>query len=199
MLRSRALPLAAIGAALGAAYPSGTFTWMHDGSTSSSLAMSAVDVLYFYPVTITDARGASSIFAGVATGGAGSSLKNALWRRDAVTGKPTGLPILGQNVGLDTSSSGVKAQAITTVIPPPGQYWGASKVTGTQPTMICASSADANPRVSFTTAVGTAGFMPTGFSTPDAFANDIMAFNATAAVWTNINNSRTPILGLGWA
>lgn len=196
MLRGAGGSIAQVGAMLHPGYPAASFGWMTDG-TGFVTAVPAVDLIYVYPFRVYNSLVISSIFSRTVTGGAGSAMKMAVWRNNRATARPTGLPILGQNAGWDTAVTGNDSTAIANIALSPGIWWGGSKVTGTPPTMV----ANLSLQTSLTGMISQ-GSIPTpppnGFSVPDAYANDLMAFDMTAATFTPVSSLGIPAVGLGW-
>jgi len=182
-----------------AGYPSGKYTWMCDGTVVGTTNLQTADLIYFYPFTVKRRVACAGLFQICLTGGAGSAVKSAIWRNDPVLARPTGLPIMGQNAGYDTTGTGNKIATFTAVTMDPDVYWCGSKFTGTAPILLNISSTYASQHIATAAPLAGASFMPIGFSTADAYANDIMAFDATAATLAEVNNSRIPITGMVWA
>jgi len=180
-------------------YGSGNFSVMWEGVVVGNVAMAAVDIVYLYPFRIYAPLTITSIFQRVETLGAGSSVKSAVWANNYATARPTGLALLGQNAGFDTTGTGIKTAAISNVQLLPGVYWGGSKATGTLPMMTQINATDSSGNVASAAAQMGTSVQPVGFSVPDAFANDIMALDLTAATFTLVSASRIPVIGLGWA
>lgn len=180
-------------------YGTGNFGVMWEGSVVGNIAMAAVDIVYLYPFRVYSPITITSLFQRVETAGAGSSVKSAVWVNNYATARPTGLALLGQNAGFDTSGTGIKTAAISNVQLLPGVYWGGSKATGTLPMMTQINAADSSGNVASPTAQMGTSVQPMGFSAPSAYANDIMALDLTAATFTLVSASRIPVLGLGCA
>lgn len=185
--------------------PPASFGIMADGTVGGGIAIPAVNLLYIYPFPVPGMI-VTSIFQRLQTVGAGSSVKCAVWANNPDTGRPTGLPLFGQNAGFDTSANtGIKSAAIANYALPAGMYWFGSKATGTLPQMTYISqfnSAAMASRMAFSSAAEAMPLpasMPVAFSVPDAFANDIMALNLTGATFTPVNAAGVPAIGLGWA
>lgn len=180
-------------------YGSGNFGVMWEGPVVGNVAMAAVDIVYLYPFRVYSPLTITSLFQRVETAGAGSSVKSAVWANNYATARPTGLALLGQNAGFDTTGTGIKTAAISSVRLEAGIYWGGSKATGTLPMMTQINAADSSGNVASATAQMGTSVEPVGFSVPAAFANDIMALDLTAATFTLVAASRIPVIGLGWA
>lgn len=180
-------------------YGSGNFSVMWEGSVVGNIAMAAVDLVYVYPFRVYSPIVITSLFQRCETAGAGSSVKSAVWANNYATARPTGLPLLGQNAGFDTSGTGVKTAAISNIRLLPGIYWGGSKATGTLPMMTQINAADSSGSVAAPSAQMGTSVQPVGFSAPSAYANDIMTLDLTGATFTLVSASRIPVIGLGWA
>jgi hypothetical protein len=172
--------------------PAGQTAWMAEGA-AQSIAIPAVDLVYLYFFRVYSRIVVNLIGARTNTGGAGSAVKSALWRNNPTTGRPSSIPVLGQNAGFDTTATGNDTAAIANVPLEPGVYWGGSKCTGTPPTMLCIS----NQFLGINAASLTTGNPNIGYSVPDAYANDIMALDLTGATFTPVG-SGIPVIGLGW-
>lgn len=156
-------------------------TFSHVGATPPG-----IDTLYFTWMPEVDNRPITQLSTRCLTGGAGSAVKFAMWRHGMDTGRPTGLPVIGQNAGLSTVTSGTwQDLAVASVrMNSPGGWWLGWKFTGTLPAMICSSNAGAASFV-LPWAIGSRPTVPRGgLSIADAYANDIMAFDATSAPLT---------------
>lgn len=179
-------------------YGSGNFSVMWEGGVVGNVAMAAVDIVYLYPFRIYAPLTIRTLYQRVETLGAGSAVKSAVWANNYSTGRPTGLPLLGQNAGFDTTTNGIKPAPISSVRLEAGVYWGGSKATGTLPMMTQINAADSSGNVASPTAQMGTSVEPVGFSVPDAYAKDIMALDLTAATFTLVAASRIPVIGLGW-
>lgn len=154
-------------------------TFSHVGATPP-----AVDTLVFnwFPDLDGD-RPLTLLRARCQTGGAGSAVKFALWRHNPETGRPLGVPVIGQNAGLSTAVSGTWQDLVVANVRmgSPGGWWLGWKFTGTLPAMINSNNAG-NAALVLAWPVGSAPTVPRGALTiADAYANDIMAFDATSA------------------
>jgi hypothetical protein len=184
-------------------YRPGGYAVMADGIPLGSAVIPAANTLYLYPFRVYATITVTSLFQRVQTVGAGSSIKTAVWRNSM--SRPTGLPLFGQNAGFDTSSSnGIKSASIANYVLPAGTYWGGTKGTGTLPAMTGLSATSYAPGAlisapSQNEALGVTAGQLVGFSTPDDYANDIMATDLTSATFTAVNTTGIPVLALGWA
>lgn len=180
-------------------YGSGNFSVMWEGVVVGNVAMAAVDIVYLYPFRVYSPIVITSLFQRVETAGAGSAVKSAVWANNYSTARPTGLPMLGQNAGFDTTTTGIKTAAISSVQLLPGIYWAGSKATGTLPMMTQINATDSSGNVASAAAQMGTSIQPVGFSVPNAYANDITALDLTGATFTLVSASRIPVIGLGWA
>jgi len=178
-------------------YPPASGAWMTAANTN--LAVAAVDTLYLYWFPITRPINVTLLRTRCTTGGAGSAVKFALWRASPATGRPVSVPFIGQNTGLSTATTNTwQDLVVASVATDANGVWFGSKFTGTLPTMITNSSGGSNGWV-ISFPAGTMPTLPQGnFSLADAYANDIMALDLTAAPITPINNS-VPAFALEWA
>lgn len=174
------------------------WAWMAEGALSTA-AYGAADVLYLYPFILDTPRTVTEIGMRTTAGGAGSSVKGAVWTHDFAAGRPTSVPVLGQNAGWTTTAGGDDSTVISSVLLQAGPWWWGSKCTGTPPTMVSVGSGH---RVNLMTPQGSIGQLTNnrnGLSAPDAYANDIMATDLTSATFTALNSSQVPALALEWA
>lgn len=195
------LTLAQASKLLGPGYPPASFQIMFGGPVQGNGIIPAADLVYLYKFQVFAPIVVTSIYQRCQVVGVGSALKCAVWRNDPAVARPTGLPVLGQNAGFDTSgSTGLKSAAVASVTLEAGTWWAGTKYTGASPQMVNITSASAvgipAPSQAGTTAGAVA--MLVGFSAPDAYANDIMALDLTAATFTAVQTNGTPVIGLGW-
>jgi hypothetical protein len=143
----------------------------------------AVDTLIFTWFPEVDDRPLTLLASRCQTGGAGSAVKFAMWRHDPVTGRPTGLPPIGQNAGLSTATSGTWQDLVVANVRmnSPGGWWLGWNFTGTLPSMISSNNAGI-ASFAMPWPVGSRPTVPRGALTiAQAYTNDIMAFDATGA------------------
>jgi hypothetical protein len=188
-----------------AGYPPAHFGVMAAGDVVAA-AIPAVDLVYLYPFPVNSPLDVTAIFCNCQVVGAGSAVKMAVWANNPMTGRPTGKPLLGDNVGVNTASgTGIKSVAVLNRPTPVGVLWFGSKATGTLPSMTTLSgngntgAASRLAAVAAADALRNAAVQSIGLSTPDAYANDIMDLDLTRATFTNVTVSGIPVIGLGWA
>lgn len=111
---------------------------------ATSVAVSAVDVIYFTPFMCLSAVPLTKISLWVTTGGAGSSAKMAVWAADLGTKLPIGAPLGADNTGVATTSSAANADsaAMTVTLSAGAFYWFGAKFTGTLPSVWSFSNAN---------------------------------------------------------
>lgn len=172
-------------------YPPGRFSMMNQRPQQGAVSVSASLILYYFPIVqpIT----ATSIWAWCVVAGAGSAVKCAVWANNPATAQPTGLPILGQNAGFDTTTTGVKSAAVTPALLPPGGYWFGSIATGTAPQMLAQLPTDVSLQFIATPTAFFAGV----WAVSQLYTDDIMARNLTSASFTATGATVTAI-GLGY-
>ena len=180
--------------ALHPGYVSGTsYATAPDGPVLTSQAVVAADVLYGYlwfnpaPVTV------SALLARCATGGAGSSMKAAVWCY--ANRRAQRVPVLAFDTGVATTATADLTMTVSGVLPA-GWLLLASKFTGTLPTMVCISSQQRNSRlhggtVAQAVTIGGAAVL----SASDAYANDIAATDLSAVTLTVGTGSTVPHIG----
>lgn len=195
------------GSVFGGAYPnagrllhpgmgSGKFQWCINCVLGSG-TVAAADRINAYPFLFPVGKTVNSIFVNTVTGGAASSGKFAILRNDPNTGRPIGTPILGSNTGFDTSVNNTRGtQSITSVYMPAAWYWGISIFTGTLPGMNAIITSSGITPYLTGDAVGSVAGNTTGLFVADAYANDIMAFDATGKAWS-FTAGAVPCIGVG--
>lgn len=105
----------------------------------------AIDTIYFHPMVIPRPFKFNNGAVRIGTGGAGSSIKSAIWANSAISSRPVGAPLFADNTGAATTSSNatiVLALGAGTLAP--GFYWFGAKYTGTVPTVYSTSLYDTN-------------------------------------------------------
>lgn len=180
-------------------YPPASGAWFT--SQQTAVAVAAADTLYLYWVPIAADLAVTLLRTRCTAGGAGSAVKFALWRNDPATARPTGVPIIGQNTGLSTATSGTWQDLVvpSTRLGTTAGVWFGSKFTGTLPTMITSGSLAGSQAFYGRFPAGTMPTAPQGnYSFADAYANDIMALNLTGASLTSVANS-VPAFAMEWA
>lgn len=108
---------------------------------STAAAVSAVDLLFLYPVDVPEDVVVNSLAFRVSTGGAASSAKLGLWANGS-NGRPVGAPLLVNNVGASTATAGEIALAVSGTLRYGTPYWVGCKFTGTLPTVVGLSQTD---------------------------------------------------------
>jgi hypothetical protein len=159
---------------------------------NGSAAIAAVDVIYFLPFVLKSPLTATKFSIYVATGGAASSAKFGIWANSPISIRPLGAPLVADNTGVATTSSGINADfAATAITLAPGLYWGGIKATGTLPTVIV--QAPGQLSAGQYSGVPTASLQNAVFySSADAYANSMPTF-AEGASFT-AHTSSTPVL-----
>lgn len=112
--------------------PGGYYT-LGEGVIIASAAVAAADRLMLYMFDVEEATPVAALFARVAIAGAGSAMKAGIWRN--VASRPTGLPIIADNVGMSCAATGPIEAAVAGIIPR-GRWWAGAKCSATLPTMI---------------------------------------------------------------
>lgn len=193
MLRGAGASLGQVGRLLHPGYPAGTFTWM--GARVAANTLGSADNLRLYPFQLAQRRRVSSIFTYTGTGGAGSALKCAVWRNDYSIARPTGLPVLGQNAGFDTTAQGTDGAAIADIWLDIGVWWAGEVHTGTAPTMNAMGNADP---ISMVAMPSNAANAASGWLIAQPYAADIMALDLTGASLA-VTSAPIAAIGLGWS
>ena len=158
-------------------YVSGKFYSTWDGNVGATGAPAAVDTIYLYPFFVAEDVQISSLFIRVVTAGAGSSAKAGIWANR--NGRPVGTPIVVDNTGVATSTTGVKVFSITATTLRKGWHWVGVKFTGTLPvcTNIVGTSVLMSSRIGATTDANSVSNGATnqisGQSFADAYANNM--------------------------
>lgn len=105
-------------------------------TTRTTIAVTAVDILYLYPFYIPTPVLFSVIGIRITAGGAGSSCKAGIWANNPTIMRPSGAPLISDSTGIATTGTGEMSFAANTATLGPGWYWGGTKLTGTLPTGI---------------------------------------------------------------
>jgi hypothetical protein len=174
-----------------------------DGPTGSG--STSANQLYVHLFLLKARRTITSIFSKVLTGGTASSIKHGLWRSNGA-GRPTGIPVLSNNSGVDTTGAGIASQAIGDVVLHPGAYFAGSVSDGSPMAgMLVYGTSQARTTVSSATAAGAMNSSSSGtaslvgYRVPQAFSGDITALDLTGASFFDIPNSNIPVIGLGYS
>jgi hypothetical protein len=172
-------------------YPPGRFSFMHQRPLQATVSVAAALTLYFFPIArpITP----TTIFAQCVVAGAGSAVKCAVWPNNPATAQPTGLPLVGQNAGFNTATTGVKSAAVAPTLLPPGGYWFGSIATGTAPQMLASFATDVSQQFIASPSAGSS----TMWAIAQLYTDDIMARNLTGASFSAAGGNITAI-GLGY-
>lgn len=172
----------------------GRFYATSPAGISASGAVPAVDLIYAYPFVNPVPLKCLSLSVRVATGGAGSAFKVAIWK-DA-NGLPKGVPIIVSNAGTATTASTATATATVAGAIPTGPYWVGTKFTGTLPAVVCLSQTDSTSQfLGGRVAIG-AATASISLSTPHAYALDMPSLTGTE-VWTDVTTTGTPLVFVG--
>lgn len=193
MLDLRGVSRSKVGQMLHPGYPAGTFTWM--GSRVAANTIGSADNLRLYPFQLAQRRRVSAIYTWTQTGGAASALKCAVWRNDYSIARPTGLPVLGQNSGFDTTAAGTDGAAIADIWLDEGIWWSGEVHTGTAPTMNAMGNADP---ISMIAMPSNAANAASGWLIAQPYAGDIMALDLTGATLA-VTSAPIAAIGLGWS
>ena len=118
-------PTTPLGAAGG--YVSGRHYTLGRGNIIANIVPVAdrLNLAYF---DVFEPLGIASLFLRVAVGGTTSGAKVGIWAD--LDGRPTGAPLIADNVGVDTTTTGIKTIPGTATLPV-GRYWTGAKCTGT--------------------------------------------------------------------
>ncbi len=182
-------------------YVPGRFYSIWDGNVGATGAIGAVDTIYLYPFFIAEDVQISSLFLRVVTAGAGSSAKAGIWSNR--NGKPTGTPIVVDNAGVSTATTGMKAFSITATTLRRGWYWVGVKFTGTLPvcTNIVGTSALMSSRVGGSSDANSVNNGATnqisGQSFTDAYANNMPDLTSSSLTDVSIASAGIPVFGFG--
>ncbi|MCG6204209.1 hypothetical protein LPW26_06150 [Rhodopseudomonas sp. HC1] len=162
------------------------------GTVISTVAIPGADTIYLYPFYVDHARKVTSGSGRVVTGGAGSSIKAAVWRNSALSNRPLGSPVLVDNAGASTATNNSNAVLAFFGFLPTGWYWMGVKCTGAPPTMLSIPSAD-----QFMAAfMGAASLAANALSVASTYNNAMPAF-AEGAAFTEFVGNGAPIINLG--
>jgi hypothetical protein len=102
----------------------------------AAAAFNAIDKWFLYPwVNVAPVNFTAGNLC-VTAGGAGSSVKTAIWANSTISNRPIGPPLFVDNTGVATTANASVTVAIGPGSLPPGLYWIGTKCTGTPPTVI---------------------------------------------------------------
>lgn len=175
-------------------YKTGTGTYaMVDGPVTTA-AIPAVDKVYLYPFILYAPITFTAGQMRVGTGGAGSSIKVAIWANGTgATNRPVGAPLFVDNTGVATTSSATNIAPALAGSLSPGIYWAGSKLTGTLPQMVIVQTT--NLTLSQLTGASGSALVTCGLSSDDSYANSMPTF-AEGASFTLLGTASAPVLGL---
>lgn len=152
----------------------------------TAVAVTAVDLLYFYSFMLPETLNFTAASMRVGTGGAASSVKAGIWANSPLSMRPLGAPLYRDNTGVATATSS------TNIVPALGRgtllrdviYWFGSKYTGTLPMMYGLRGADTYS----SWLVGSSGPQFSALSYADAYANGLPAI-VEGAAFTNVGST----------
>jgi hypothetical protein len=161
--------------------------WFSNGR--SARAPFGADILYLYWFPLPRALTITLMRMRTLTGGAGSAVKYAIWGTDPVTGRPTGVPLIGQNTGLSTATSGTFQDTViaSVVLNQPNGIFVGSKLTGTMPVMLANNWAIGPTGTTWPIGAGPLE-ASSCYSIVSPYAADIMAENLTGAALGSYTN-----------
>lgn len=166
----------------------------------STGAVAAVNVGYARPFMVRAPVTPSSFGVRTATGGAGSAFKIGIWGNALLTNRPTGLPLMFNDIGEPTIANNTNDQATLLAgaqLVPGLLYWCISTWTGTLPTIVMCANTDLFAAQILGTGLGSTGAaMATGISTPMDYATGVVV-DLTTAVWTAVLTTSTPSYVMG--
>lgn len=175
-------------------YLASSFYATFTGFASTTSAVPAIDTVYIYPFVITSNVTVASLSVRVVTGGAGSSVKLAIYGTGS-TGKPSGAPLAANNTGAATTSNSTTVTLSAAVTLTPGVYWVAQKYTGTLPTTVSINSLS----YSFDGLLGRATIGSsalTAWSKADTYSNDMPTLTGSDS-WTDVVAGGVGVVFLG--
>lgn len=164
-------------------------TW--EGPTVTTVAIPAVDIIYFYPFRVYETLTFTSSLVRVVTGGAGSSIKVGIWANSTVSNRPLGAPITADNTGVTTASNNQDRAPVLSGTLRAGIYWIGVKATGTLPQMVSVPSAHQQ----LNSIAGSAALTANIISLADTYSNNMPTISEGAG-FSNVASSGTPIIGL---
>lgn len=161
-----------------------------EGATASSNAVSAADTLYVYPFFLRAAVHISRLAVRTVTGAASSSIKLGIWGNTA--GRPSGTPVVGDNLTLATTANNTTLNTATFSPAPllqPGVYWAGAVFTGL-PTMSHLATSSFNvARTGTSTNTNAVTTQHVALTTAFTQTGDITALNLTGATWVYVTIS----------
>lgn len=119
-------------------YVAGRYYTLGKGNIIANVVPTA-DRLNLYYFDLFEPLDIASLFLRVAVAGTTSAVKAGIWAD--LNGRPTGAPLIADNTGVDTTSTGVKTFSATGSLPA-GRYWAGTKATGTVHAMIALHGSD---------------------------------------------------------
>jgi phosphoribosylcarboxyaminoimidazole (NCAIR) mutase len=174
-------------------YVPGRYYMTSEGSTTAGTAVPAADTLYAYPFVLRDYATLKKLAIRVATGGAGSAVKMALYANSRVLGLPVGVPLAADNTGKATTSNSTTVEAAFDVPLVPGVYWCAQKYTGTLPSCVSMPTGSANMDAMIgRTSIGSNGAL-LALSLAATYADDMPSLEGNEA-WSEVTVAGVPIL-----
>lgn len=161
-------------------------TYILPETMAAATAITAVDTIYLW-MWMPGARVVPvSLGTRIATGGAGSAMKVAVWRNNPATMRPTGTPLAANNTGAATTASNTTVllaiSGFTAAVGVP--VWCGAKFTGTLPSPLQPGAQGDGARLWGGAIGNNAAGTAIGLTAPDAYANDIAATDLTGAVFT---------------
>ena len=186
-----------LGKVSGRSYPA----W--DGNVAATGVVNAADTLYLYPYYLDDDIYLNAFFLRVVTAGTATqaAAKAGIW--SSVAGRPSGLPFVVDNTGVDCSVTGIRTFSVTPTFLPKGWYWLGSKFqTATlQPvcTNIVGTSILMASRIGASSTAnailnGATNQMP-GLSVAATYASSLPDLTGTGLTDVAIASSGIPVLG----
>lgn len=166
----------------------------YNGPYGSSVAVPAVDTIYFHPFWLPVSIPLVSLNAKVQTGGVGSSVKMGIWANQPNNNHPVGAPLVSNSAGAATATSATMASAAVSATLPAGFYWAGLKFTGTLPVMFAIPSNE--QMLNWFAGSDTSAANSNAITLADAYVNALPTIGA-AQVFAGVTSSGVPFMFLG--
>lgn len=168
-------------------------TWA--GVIGTANAIPAVDTIYFYMFRLFAPCFITAFGLRVHTAGANSGVKAAIYADSPVSHRPLGAPLLVENTGYDTTTTGNKETDVTDTMFAAGYYWGAAKAKATLPSPTSVGGALTECDFGCIAGSDISALVNQGISMADAYANSMPTI-AEAQSFTSVVTAGIPILYL---
>ena len=162
---------------------------------ASTVAVGAVDIVYFNLVRVFSPILVKGLVCRTGTGGAGSSVKMGVWANSPVSVRALGAPLIADNTGQATTgnSTNVEADTADTWLGR-GWYWTGAKFTGTLPTMLAVPGTAPNHAMRAGATTNALLTFVTGVTFADAYSNNLPTLSEGAS-FSQSTTGNHPLVG----